>query len=126
MAKIRLPDNAPVVIREIIDDARDRNLSHNYNLMPYGTDTLKKGLKYIEDNNIYQKLQQEMRTEIRLRELYGQKIIHTSSFTWFTPYWLAVQSLFGKGTMDRNAPQTKALLAKIDPDWKFNCGGQNR
>ena len=120
-----MPAKAPLAVKEIIEDARLRGEWNVYNLMPYSTDTLRKSMEFLDDNDLYPALQKAIKNEIRKREENSMDKRLTANLVWFPTYWWAVMSLFGKGDMDKDAPQTKAILAKIDPNWRNNCGGRD-
>ena len=123
MSKFDLPDDMPRGLKDLIIEARETGIWKYYNLQPYSTKTLEKGLKYLEDNNQYVTLQRELRHEINARK-DNVKPIPTQTTLWFPEMWWAVMSLFGKGEMNRNEKRTKDILSRIDPAWRNNCGAR--
>ena len=68
LGKVQIPANAPLAVKEIIEDARLRGEWNVYNLMPYSTDTLRKIMEFLDDNDLYPALQKAIKNEIRKRE----------------------------------------------------------
>lgn len=122
MAKVKLTDDMPTALKEIILETRRNGEWHVFELQPYCIETLERCLMYLEDKGMYVTLQREIKRELKMRKAQ-QNYIPPAGNGWFPQYWMAVLSLFGKGDMDRNNPATKAILANIDPAWVNNCKG---
>ena len=113
-------EDAPEEIKPVLKSGRI-DLNGRYELINFSTDLLKKTQKYLIETGKYVSLKREIDKEISLRKSSDSKCDEKRK--WFTPLWWAVMSLYGKGEMDMNAPETQDLLFEIKHEWIYNCGG---
>jgi len=124
MSRYQLGDDCPSNVRELIEE-----YSCDWNgttmLVDYDTNLLIETLEYINKKGTHALLRRQIETELKQREMVvvpGQ--IDKKTALWLEPIWWAVMSLFDKGEMKRSDPSTKALLNRVKPEWKYNCGGR--
>lgn len=91
----------------------------------YNDASLEEARKILESEEKKKTLYTYVVGEIELRKsIRTKEKVKSTNGNWLPPYWLAMQSLFGKGTWKFKDDTTKIYLDLIKPEWKNNCSGK--